>query len=127
MSSLIGRCTRCGIPRTIAKRRDTGLCVACKYDTGHRCQRCGKSRGSRNQHPTLCGPCTREQTHTIALEGGQWVRNGLLWNWEAAPEPERCGTERGYHWHRKHAETICEPCREAHRSYIREYRQRKAA
>jgi ribosomal protein S14 len=126
MTGIIAHCERCGLPRTIATRRDSGLCSACSYAGGHRCQRCGKPRGRHNKHPQLCGPCTREQTHTIALQAGQWVRDGLIWRWQPAPEPERCGTERGYHWHRKHDETICERCREAHRTYIRERRQEAA-
>lgn len=127
MTGVIAHCERCGVPRTISQRRDSTLCIACVYDTGHRCQQCGKARGRHNKHPTLCGPCTHTQGHTIALQAGQWVRDGLVWRWEPAPEPERCGTERGYNWHRKHAEPICDPCREAHRIFMREYRQKKAA
>jgi hypothetical protein len=131
MTAHIAHCIRCGVPRTINKTRDGGLCIACSYDAGHRCQRCGKPRGRHNHHPELCGPCTREQGHTIALEAGQWVRDGLVWRWQPdpqeVPQPIRCGTYRGYRKHRRTGEPACAECREAFRIHRREERRQEAA
>lgn len=38
-----------------------------------------------------------------------------------APRVARCGTPGGYGRHRRQGEEICDPCRDAHRSYMREY------
>jgi hypothetical protein len=88
-------CSRCGITRTVKLRRPDYLCLECKSAV-HRnvktsCERCGKPR--RGRHKSLCANCERTQGHTIALNGGQWVREGLVWRWETdqtvacAPRP----------------------------------------
>jgi hypothetical protein len=154
VTGIIAHCERCGIPRTIAKRRDPGLCIACAYDTGHRCQSCGKPRRRHSQHPTLCGTCAREQGHTIALGDGQWIRDGLVWRWETTrdaepsqpatrrprgprvPRPERhlpvdqlapCGTHSAYCRHKRRGEQIDYDCLEAEREYKAEWMRQKRA
>ena len=41
--------------------------------------------------------------------------------------PEKCGTNAGYHQHRRHKQDACTGCHEAHKAYDAEYRAKKKA
>lgn len=34
-------------------------------------------------------------------------------------DTSRCGTPRGYKWHKNHGETVCDNCQSAHAAYSR--------
>jgi hypothetical protein len=134
-------CTRCGIKRFVKRLRPDYLCQECKSvvyrNTMRTCERCGKPR--RGRHLTLCSNCAHAATHIIELDGGQWVREGLVWRWHDNGQPRddgrdefgrfvghtECGTDAGYSRHRRRGETICDDCRTAHRTAQRQ--RRKAA
>ena len=90
------------------------------------CDRCGMHRRILKDD-AICGHCALVPEHLDELTDGHWVRDGLIWKWEPTPEEiKRCGTERGYGWHRKHGEPICDDCRYAHRLHRREERAQRA-
>lgn len=39
----------------------------------------------------------------------------------------QCGTNAAYHGHRDRGEPVCEPCRDAHRAYQRDYYRTKSS
>ena len=41
--------------------------------------------------------------------------------------PDKCGTNAGYHQHLRHDQDACTGCHEAHKAYDAEYRAKKKA
>lgn len=41
--------------------------------------------------------------------------------------PSKCGTNQGYDAHRRSKTPICQPCRDAHNAYKRDWKRRKKA
>lgn len=88
MTSETATCTRCGITRTVRYNHHNDLCASCRiFDTPNPCTRCGRGRRRDNQHPTLCGECSRQPEHVLELSGGQWVRDGLVMRWQPVDTP----------------------------------------
>ena len=99
------------------KDNGTKLCSGCKNDKP--LAMFHKNRLTATGYSYYCKDCTKEFMCAYAPR-----RNEIRNNPKAGPKPIEHGTSSGYSLERQRGIPHCEPCIEANREYVRDYKKR---